>query len=256
MKLKNLKVKIIICYSLICICFSSDQINAQDMNLAFDMLNNGEYAMAEKVYKNILESDQYSAELYYNLGMANYYQQDVGEAVLYLEKALKYKPNYKPAKTNLKQVKSEMTDAVYELKPFFIQRFWNSLTNFWSIGMWRIFSFIFLICSLFGTYHWLLNENLKSKKGGFVFMIISVLLLLMSTAAQFSRALLLTNNPYAVVTQQKPFYEGPNELSLVEDKYIPEGTKVMKLETYDEWIKVRLPDAEQAYLKRSMMSGI
>lgn len=231
-------------------------LSGQSMTDAYQKLTKEDYKGAEEIYKQLMEEEKESAALYYNLGMANFYQDDIVEAVLYLEKAIKLKPNYKSAQKNLEQVKAEMTDSIYEIKPFFLRKFWNTLMGVFPLIVWRTLSLLAIGLLVFGIYQWLLSNGLKEKRKGFIIAAAALVIAGLFIALQNSLYSRLTNYPFAIVVEQAPHFQGPNELSELEEKYIPAGTKVEKLEQSGDWVKIKLPDAEQAYLKIEMLRDI
>ena len=71
-------------------CFFSTIVFSQNDTL-FDeanaLYNDGKYAEAIDKYETILDSGQHSAELYFNLGNANYKLNNIAPSIYYYEKA-------------------------------------------------------------------------------------------------------------------------------------------------------------------------
>ncbi|MCL4856251.1 MAG: tetratricopeptide repeat protein, partial [Flavobacteriales bacterium] len=69
-----------------------------DPNIKFTEANKlyaeAKYREAIEVYNELIKSDHLSAEIYYNLGNANYKLDEIAAAILNYEKALKLKPDF------------------------------------------------------------------------------------------------------------------------------------------------------------------
>ena len=72
--------------------------NLKQARIAYDK---GEYAQAVVYYKNILEQEVVSGELYYNLGNAEFKLGNIGKAIYYYRRALKLSPWDKDIRFNL-----------------------------------------------------------------------------------------------------------------------------------------------------------
>src|SRR5690554_7167718 len=66
-----------------------------------DHYKNQEYQKAINAWKGILQNEEVSAELYYNLGNAYYRLNQIGPSIYYYEKALQLAPNDADIKNNL-----------------------------------------------------------------------------------------------------------------------------------------------------------
>ena len=65
------------------------------------LYNDGKYAEAIDKYKAILDSENHSAELYFNLANAHYKLNHIAPSIYYYEKALKLSPKDQDIKNNL-----------------------------------------------------------------------------------------------------------------------------------------------------------
>ena len=75
---------------LVLLFFNVFIVLGQDQGAAFENANSaynaGQFEKAVMLYKEILESGQHSAELYYNLANSYYRLNQVGESIFYFEK--------------------------------------------------------------------------------------------------------------------------------------------------------------------------
>ena len=86
--------KILIFLSALMLCCS--MVLGQEENTTFENANSaynaGQFEKAVMLYKEILESGQQSAELYFNLANSYYRLNQVAESIFYFEKAKLIKP--------------------------------------------------------------------------------------------------------------------------------------------------------------------
>jgi tetratricopeptide (TPR) repeat protein len=104
------------------------QLNAQTPEKRFAIAGekylNKDYKGAMELYLQILENGEESGELYYNMGNTAYRLGQIGEAVLYLEKARKFLPNDPDLDHNLAIVRQSVVDK-FDIpeKPFYLAWF-------------------------------------------------------------------------------------------------------------------------------------
>ena len=81
--------------------FSAFAQNTALFDQGKELYKNGKYQQAINAWMQILESGHHSAELYFNLGNAQYKLNHIGPSVYYYEKALQLAPNDADIKNNL-----------------------------------------------------------------------------------------------------------------------------------------------------------
>jgi len=113
----------------------------EDANAAFAKKD---YPTAIKNYEQILESGQYSPELYFNLGNAYFKNKELGKAILNYERAAKYNSGNGDIQHNLTIAKNEMVDEIEPLPPFFVIQFFGGIRDILSSTGWAIVSLLFL----------------------------------------------------------------------------------------------------------------
>ena len=88
----------------------------QDQGATFENANSaynaGQFEKAVMLYKEILESGQHSAEIYYNLANSYYRLNQVGESIFYFEKAKQLKPLDEDININSAFAQNMAIDAV------------------------------------------------------------------------------------------------------------------------------------------------
>jgi len=230
----------------ILLCFFSVIVSSQNdklFNEANALYNDGKYAEAIDKYEAILDSGQHSAELYFNLGNANYKLNNIAPSVYYYEKALLLNPNDKDIKNNLVGYAQNMTiDAIDTVPQVGFARIINNIVNTFSKDVWAIIAVVGVIIFvvLFLLYHF--SYTTSKKRIAFVISLISLFLTCFSTAMAFKKENLdRKDNPAIVFAKESKVKSEANKTS--EEVFrLHEGTKVQVIETYEDWKKIQLSD--------------
>ena len=146
----------------------------------------GEYEKAANVYEQILEKEQSSFELYYNLGNTYFRLNEIPKSILNYERALQIKPHHKALKYNLKLANQRTIDQISKTPPFFLIQWWINWRGLLSSTLWSILAIAFAVISGISLSVWLLGESRKAKKKGFVigFLSLALSIVLVLTAWQ------------------------------------------------------------------------
>lgn len=223
-------------------------------NKAFENKN---YQEAIELYQSILSEGYEGAALYYNLGLASLKVGDIGNAVLFLERALKLKPKDKDIKHNLKVIRAQHLQNRFDIIPeSFLEKRWNAFLFAASSNTWTILSIIICWLAALGFYFWLKGKTRQQRKSGFLaglsLLFISILFSLLAYSKFKVEKVIqagVTTNPVA------NFWVAPDEDSEVEEELYP-GLKVDVLGELNYWYKVRLSDGRVGWLKKEEITLI
>ncbi|APY08277.1 ion channel protein [Winogradskyella sp. J14-2] len=233
-------------------CFFSTIVIPQNDTL-FDqanaLYNDGKYAEAIDKYEAILSSGQHSAELYFNLGNANYKLNNVAPSIYYYEKALLLKPNDKDIINNLTGYAKNMTvDAIDTVPQVGFSRIINNVINLFSVDTWAQIAItgVILFVALFLLYHF--SHATSRKRMAFVISLASLFFSCFSVAMAFQRQNLYKKDNPAIVFAQESRVRSEANKSSEEVFRLHEGTKVQVLETYEDWKKIQLSDKSTGWI--------
>ena len=98
--------------------------------------NDGNFTEAIAQYKEILETGNHSAAIYYNLGNAYYKSNEIGPSVYYFEKALQLSPNDEDILNNLAYAKNMTIDAIEPLPKTQLSKFIGNITGTFTYNEW------------------------------------------------------------------------------------------------------------------------
>ena len=199
-----------------------------------------EYAEAINLYDKIESTGQFSSEIYFNKANCYYKLQQNAKAVLYYEKALKLNPSDEDAQFNLHLVQLRLVDKLAQVPQPFYQKWISNIKNLMSIDLWAKSGilFLFVFCGLFLAF--IFSKNYRFKKKAFSFSMISFSLAAITLSlayysfnTQKTEAILMQDNAY--------IKSAPSSQS--EDLFIlHEGTKIVVLELFNDWTKIKLSD--------------
>ncbi len=220
----------------------------QEFEKANELYNQEKFQEAIDSYKSILDSGLESAELYYNLGNANYKLSNIGPSIYYYEKALELAPNDEDIKNNIAFANNATIDAIDVIPEGVISRSINSFTNMFGFDMWAwisVFCIAFFVV-LFILYY---AARLSSKKrlfflGSWVFLIIGIFAVFFA----FKQYNFLENNQYAIIFAQETTIKSEPNLRSEEVFVLHEGTKVKVTETVNDWKKIKLVDGKIGWI--------
>jgi len=229
----------------------SNTLSAQEkvFDQANQLYNDEKYEQAIEKYQAILNAKFESPELYYNLGNAYAKLDELGEAIYYLEKAKKMKPDDEDIQNNLAFVQNKVIDDITPLPKIGLSAFLDKTStllnvNQWAkfaVGMSLLFALMFLL--YYFTYHSLL------KRIFFTGILLSIFLFSGSMYFAFHQDNYLKDNQEAIVfssevtVKSEPLDNSENIFLL------HEGTKVFVLETVDSWKKIKLADGKLGWIK-------
>ncbi len=216
----------------------------------------GKYEDAIKEYESLIESDQLSTDIYYNLGNAYYKIDDIPSAILNYERALKLKPDNEDALYNLAMANSKTVDKIERLPELFIGSTWRNLVTSRTVHDWAIYciGLVFLALAFFVGYIMLRQVMLKKTSfyAGIFFFLLSLFSWLMasqhqSIINQSAEAIIFTPN----ITVQSEPRQGAEKLFTLHS-----GTKVSLLEEENNWSKIKLPNGNVGWVESSLLKKI
>lgn len=214
------------------------------------------YQDAISLYKNILSQGYDHSELYYNLGNCYFRLNQIGQAMLYYEKARKLNPNDADLKYNLELAGLKVVDRV-ELPPrFFLFTWWDTLKDYFSLNKLAI-----LIILLFNFSILCLIIRMFLKSGKFRTLLVSLtsvtgLLFVLFAYIFILRVNDFRNKPEGIILSPSvTVLSAPDENST--DVFIlHEGVKVALEEQRDSWVKISLVDGKTGWIKYKVLGII
>ncbi|QOD59710.1 tetratricopeptide repeat protein [Polaribacter haliotis] len=230
----------------------ASSVNAQNVDSLFvsanELYKNGQFEEAIEKYKKIESEKVISSELYYNLGNAYYKLNKVGPTIFYYEKALKIDPLNEDVKNNLIFAKRLALDNIEEVPKTVFQRFNTNYLQKLSYNQWAI---IVVVLSLVASLLFLLfyfAYTPRRKRTYFTISAICFILLIATLFITYSQYNQTKNNIEAIVFAEKTEVRNAPTLNAEEVFTLHEGTKVVVLDTIDNWKKIKLIDGKIGWI--------
>ncbi len=232
---------------------------AQGQN-AFELANEAyadeNYEKAINAYQGILEEGLVSSELYYNLGNAYFKKQDLANAIYHYEKALQINPGDSDVIENLNIAKTQTIDKIEEVPTSKIDKFFQSVTGWFSLQSWAWISIAFSL--IFGLFLVLYFKSIssKSKRTFFGISLLSFILAIASFSfANFQLSETQDENFAIVFENQVEVRAEPNPKSEV-DFELNKGTKVELGSNFRDFQQVILADGTKGWLKSNTIKKL
>lgn len=231
-----------------CFCGFGFSQNNQSFEEANALYNEAKYAEAIHKYESILDTGVHSAELYFNLGNANYKLNNVAPTIYYYEKALQLQPNDKDIQNNLAFAQNMTIDAIDKVPEVGFSRILKNIVNTFHKDTWAKIAVgaVLLFVLLFLMYHF--SYATTKKRIAFVTSILSLLIACFSVVMAFQKqGLANKDNPAIVFAQESRVKSEANKTS--EEVFrLHEGAKVQVLDTYKSWVKIQLSNNSEGWI--------
>jgi len=245
---------------LVLLYMSGGQLEAQTTDSLFVAANKSyqqeKYMEALEGYQKIEKLDLKSASLYFNMANIYYKTNQVAPAVLYYEKALKLAPNDKDIRFNLDFANRMILDNIEPLPKSLWQKFMDGIILRYTYETWAkiAVSLAFLFAILFLMYHF--SYSTSKKRIYFITSILSVIFVTTSLFFAYRNKHYVDNNIEAIIfSSEADVKSAPTNSS---DVYfeLHEGTKVIILESLDNWRKIKIADGKMGWITTNNLKEI
>lgn len=217
---------------------------------------NHRYAQAESCYMAVISLGFTSAPLYFNLGNTCYKQNEIANAILYYEKARLLSPGDEDIRQNLAMANSRIIDKIETIPVFFARRWMNVLAGQFLPDLWAKVALVLFVVSLASFFAYLAGRNQTLRKAGFAVGILLFLLSMCSLLLMNNRKKVIRESHGAIVmtpvvnVRSSPDDQGTSVFVL------HEGTRVMQVDSLQNWKEVRIPDGNKGWVPDSVLADI
>ena len=228
--------------------------------------NKKNFAEALTFYREALEKDGSSSDLYNNIGNTYYRLNDLGHAVINYERALSLDPSNVDAKTNLDYVKTKIIDKP-EDDSTFLSNLHQRIIAAFAPYTWAWIAFLIFVLAVGAVALYMFTSNVNLRKvgffGGFVLLAVFGYALIVA----FGAASRHDSHEYAVVIAPTTNLRStPATSNSKTDKVVPihEGTRVLILDsvpTPDDpstrmWYDVKINNTSRAWVSAADVERI
>lgn len=216
----------------------------------------GSYADAAVAYESVLNSNQHSAELYFNLANTYYKLNKVAPAIYYYEKALVLNPKDQESQNNLKFANKRTIDEIKIIPKVGFAKLVRDFTGIYHYNTWAwaTIGLATLFLLFFIGYYFL--QITVWKRLFFIGMFLAILLMLITvSSAIFEKKYFDTEKPAIIFAEMANVKSEPRDggkpLFLLH-----EGTKVYVEEVIGKWKKIQLTDGSEGWIESSSIKEV
>lgn len=223
---------------------------------ADDEYAKGNYQQAIKDYQELLKTGV-SPEIYYNLGNAYFRTDNITQALLAYERALRLSPGDDDIRYNLQYARSKTIDKITPQTEMFFVTWYNSLVNFTSVDGWAKTAVFCMIMALLLTLVFLFAPQIWARKTSFYSAIALLAVFVVSNIFAFQQKCKLENSKSAIVTAATVTVKNTPAKSGTDVFVIHEGTRVEITDrAMKEWRGIKLADGREGWLLVSQIEEI
>ena len=230
----------------------------------------GDYGRAVELFEHIVNLDEVSADLYYNLAGAYFKlgQQhtldsarpfsggELGHAIVNYHRALRLNPAMEDAHYNL-DLARDYTNDTKAVPMSLLATLWLAVRNMTTSNVWAIISIIALALTLSLTLFYLLSERVAVRKVGFFLALALLLIFIITTALAISsrRAIEVDNRAVVVCNDTMPVHASPDSSSKI-IRRPSQGVTVDVLRNHGEWTEIHFVDGEKGWIRSANIEKI
>jgi tetratricopeptide (TPR) repeat protein len=211
----------------------------------------GDFASAERVYRQLLDSGVESGTVYYNLGNACFKQRKLGEAIYFWEEARQRLASDREVKENLELANLLVVDRIEEPAEPAVFRLLGSAIHALTI---RQYSWVILVLFVAANILLGIRSLTRNPRTGFLCLtgsIASAVLLLLFGGSLGWRIYEANNLRHGIVVEQKvDIRSGPGGQNVTVFT-VHEGTKVRIRGDAAGWYQVSLANGWVGWLEKS-----
>ena len=223
---------------------------------ANDFYKKENYSEAVKNYEQVLKLKKASPELFFNLGNAHYKLNNTAQSIYNYEKALELSPNNKDILQNLAFANNMKVDAFEPLPEMGYTKYMNAFSKTFSTTIWSVLAIICSILFTIALIIYFFTERTKLKR---LFFIASFSLFLLGVFT-FGVANYRYNNidmkTFAIVFSKQSNVKSEANFKSEDAFVLHEGTKVIVIDTLDNWKKIKLPNGKVGWILKNDIKSL
>lgn len=206
------------------------------------------YAEAIAQYEKVIERDNESGELYFNLGNAYYKSGKIQKAILNYERAKQILPGDEDIQFNLQLANLQVTDKIDAVPKLFVYRWFDSLIAMFSLATmgWIVYTFFLLTLAAF-AYFLFAPTYLQKRVSMFIGFVFSAALILtmIGFAVQSYKE---SNTEFAIVMADVTNIKSAPDSKGNDLFVLHKGLKLQVLDSVNHWRKIRLADGKVGWI--------
>ena len=209
----------------------------------------GDYTKAEQLYKELIEQNDESPEVYYNLGNTYYRLNKTASAILYYERALLFDPGNKDILFNLEIAKLKTVDRIESVDEFFLTKWTNSLRDNYSTAQWSttaLITFLLIIACLFLFFF---SRIIFLKKIGFFAGLTLIVICVFANVFAYQQKKKMLERNTAIIFSPTTIIKSSPDVSGNDLFILHEGTKIEIKSKLGDWSEIETSDGNVGWIR-------
>jgi tetratricopeptide (TPR) repeat protein len=243
------KQLVLVVFLLMSLSFIAQNTSVKErFNQANEAYNNAKYEQAAELYRSILEQDIVSAELHFNLANTELKQNNLGQAILHYEKALKLKPNNSSFQENLAYANSLTVDEIQSIEKSQLQIYIDKFNFLLSVDQWSYLVVALAMLMFFAFLAYVFSTKTITKRLFFTGFVVFLIFSVISFSQAYRLDHLQQSQQYAIIlSEEVPALAEPNARSS-QVLTLHEGTKIKLLSKFNNYQEVQLADGTKIWI--------
>lgn len=229
---------------------------AIEFNRATELYKKQNFEEAIKIYEKLIAEDKQAVSIYYNLGNCYYKNGNTAKAILNYERALKLKPGDEDALFNLKLAKLKIIDKIDELPELFYKRWMHQLSLWFSPSGWAIWLILCSIIIVLFACLYVFSIEPRIKKTGFIAAVFFLLVAFFSWSLSEESYRHTTIDKFGIIMNPSAYIKSSPADNNPDLFILHEGTKIQVLDEYENWMKIRIANGNEGWIKSGEISLI
>ena len=216
-----------------------------------DAYSEGDYKKSLQLYKQILDQELISEEVYYNIANAHYKLNNVAESIYFYEKAKKLDPSDKAIENNLTYAEQMRVDQIEPLPQPEVKEFTRNTALALSLNSWAWLTIGLGFLALAALIIYFIRTKTSQKRVFFGLFVTFSALAVLSHILASTQQRMLQNSQHAIIfSEEVKVYQEPNPKS---DRLfmLHEGTKVSVESEFKGFSKIKLEDGSTGWTRSS-----
>lgn len=226
---------------------------AQISEKAVTLYTNGDYQSALDIFLQFEKTN--NPDILYNIGNCYFKLNDIGNAVLYYSRTLKFNPNHLLAKSNLDKALELTIDKVEQENISGTAKFVFKLFYFLPINTIAITILLFFVLIVAIALFTIFSKNLQRAIPTFFIFCLSVMIFLFAALAYFRYNSVKSEENAVLIERQTIAYSGPSE-EFVQVFSIHQGHIFKILKHENQWVQIKLKNGLTGWVKQSLIKII
>ncbi|HKK09962.1 MAG TPA: tetratricopeptide repeat protein [Bacteroidales bacterium] len=216
----------------------------------------GEYYKALSLYDSVYQMGYESASLYYNLGNSYFKTDDIANAILFYERALKLSPQDEDINGNLEMARQLTLDKIEKVPELFYERWWQRMMNTFNMDGWATLFVISLSVFFVALVFFILSKNVWIRKFSFYSGIIIFLVAGLSMIFSLKQQHEVMDETDAIVFKPSVTVKASPDKKSVNLFVIHEGTKVYILDKLGNWYEIKIDNGSVGWIPQETVEVI